>query len=264
MMIISIITPCYNSSRFISRAIESVIVQACQSWEMIIIDDCSEDDSYKIALNYANKDERVKVYRMERNCGAAVCRNKAIGISRGDYLAFLDSDDIWMPEKLEKQLRFMQENNCDFSFAEYEYIDEDDNSLGIRARVVKKLTYRRMLFYCFPGCLTVMYKQDINNKVYGPNISNMEDYGLFLEVIKRCSNARGYSQCLAKYRIRHNSLSRNKFKKIFPYFRLMMRYEHINFFIVCIHVIIFFIFKSMWRSKKINLSQKDMDGCHYS
>jgi glycosyltransferase involved in cell wall biosynthesis len=264
MIKVSIVTPSYNSSQYIHQTIESVLLQTYQYWEMIIIDDCSVDNSYEIAVRYAKKDGRIKVYRMDKNCGAAMCRNKAIEFSQGDYLAFLDSDDIWLPEKLEKQLEFMQEDDCDFSFTEYEYMDEHSNSLDIKARIIKKLTYKKMLYYCFPGCLTVMYKQDFNNKVYGPNIPNMEDYGLFLKIIKQCSNARGYSQCLARYRIRCDGLSRNKLKKIIPYFRLMIQHEHINFFIVCIHMIIFFICKCLWRSKKVSLSQKDMDGYCYS
>jgi glycosyltransferase involved in cell wall biosynthesis len=95
---------------------------------MLIVDDCSTDGSYENVLKYTQKDNRIKVYRMERNSGAAICRNKAIELSRGDYLAFLDSDDIWIPEKLEKQLQFMIENECDFSFTEYEHINEDGNS----------------------------------------------------------------------------------------------------------------------------------------
>jgi glycosyltransferase involved in cell wall biosynthesis len=250
---ISIITPCYNSAQFISRTIESVVAQTYQNWEMLIVDDCSTDESCKIVLEYSQKDARIKLYKMERNYGAAVCRNVAIEFSQGQYLAFLDSDDIWYPEKLEKQLWFMQENDCDFSFTEYEYIDEYDDRLGIKTRVIKKLTYRKMLLYCFPGCLTVMYRQDINSKVYGPIVHNMEDYGLFLREIRRCYNAMGYSQCLAKYRIRRNSLSRNKIKKIIPYFEIMIRYENKNVFIACILIIIFFIMKVVWRYGKSDI-----------
>jgi glycosyltransferase involved in cell wall biosynthesis len=127
--LISIITPCYNSAYFLSQTIESVLVQTYQQWEMIIIDDCSTDDSYEIALRYAEKDKRIKVYRMEYNSSAAACRNKTIELSQGEYIAFLDSDDLWMPEKLEKQLNFMVEKGCDFSFTEYEHIDETGNTI---------------------------------------------------------------------------------------------------------------------------------------
>jgi teichuronic acid biosynthesis glycosyltransferase TuaG len=127
--LVSIITPCYNSARFIDKTIESVLAQTYQTWEMIIIDDCSSDESYKIALKYAAKDSRIKVHIMEHNSGAAACRNKAIELSKGEYVAFIDSDDLWLPEKLEKQLNFMVKKGCDFSFTEYEHIDETGNTI---------------------------------------------------------------------------------------------------------------------------------------
>jgi glycosyltransferase involved in cell wall biosynthesis len=127
--LVSIITPCYNSARFISETIESVLSQTYQNWEMLIVDDCSTDASYEIVLEYAAKDKRIKAYRMEHNSGAAACRNKAIELSQGEYVAFLDSDDLWLPEKLEKQLQFMQDHNADFSFTEYEHIDEEGKQI---------------------------------------------------------------------------------------------------------------------------------------
>jgi glycosyltransferase involved in cell wall biosynthesis len=126
--LVSIITPNYNCAQFIAQTIDSVLAQTYQNWEMLIIDDCSTDGSYDIALKYAEKDTRIRVYRMGKNGGAAFARNKAIELSRGDYLAFLDSDDLWLPEKLEKQLQFMQSNDCDFCFTEYEHIDEAGKS----------------------------------------------------------------------------------------------------------------------------------------
>jgi teichuronic acid biosynthesis glycosyltransferase TuaG len=113
--LVSIVTPSYNSERFIVQTIESVLAQTYQRWEMIIVDDRSTDESYKIVLGYAAKDNRIKVYGMERNSGAATCRNKAIELSRGEYVAFIDSDDLWLPDKLEKQLNFMLEKDSDFS-----------------------------------------------------------------------------------------------------------------------------------------------------
>jgi teichuronic acid biosynthesis glycosyltransferase TuaG len=120
--LISVITPCYNSARYIGQTIESVLAQTYQNWEMIIVDDCSTDNSFQLAREYAEKDKRIRVYRQEQNSGAALARNKAIMESHGKYVAFLDSDDLWLPEKLEKQLRFMRENGSDFSFTEYEHI----------------------------------------------------------------------------------------------------------------------------------------------
>jgi glycosyltransferase involved in cell wall biosynthesis len=249
--LVSIITPCYNSRQFLAQTIESVLVQTYQNWEMIIIDDCSTDDSYNITLKYAEKEIRIKVYRMEKNGGAALARNKSIELSKGDYLAFLDSDDLWFPEKLEKQLQFMIENDCDFSFTEYEHIDENNKLLGIKASVRKKLTYKIMLFHAFTGCLTVMYKQNKENKIYGPRVGNgIEDYALFLSALKKIHNAMGYSLCLAQYRVHKKSLSGsrlNKIKKIGFYFDLMMRIEKQNllmsFFYLFTHQFIKYFFK---------------------
>ncbi|GHU55150.1 putative teichuronic acid biosynthesis glycosyltransferase TuaG [Spirochaetia bacterium] len=247
---VSIITPNYNCSRFIAQTIESVLAQTYKDWEMIIVDDCSTDGSYEIALEYTKKDSRIRVYPMEHNSGAALCRNKAIELSQGQCLAFLDSDDLWMPEKLEKQLKFMQENDCDFSFTGYELIDEESRKLGIKVRVIKKLAYKKMLLHCFTGCLAVMYKQDVNNKIFGPDITKNNDYALFLEVLKHIHNARGYPECLAQYRIRQKSLSRNKIGKIKSFFYLMLHIEHKNFIVVCFYLITNQLIKIIWKYKR--------------
>jgi glycosyltransferase involved in cell wall biosynthesis len=236
--------------------IMSVLSQTYKYWEMIIIDDCSTDNSYDIALSYAANDRRVKVYRMEKNSGTALCRNKAIEISTGEYLAFLDSDDLWMPEKLERQLKFMRENNCDFSFTEYEHIDEHGNRLGVKAKTVAKLTYQKMLFHDFCGCLTVMYKQDAQNKIFIPKVGNgIEDYTLFLQLLKSSRNAMGYAICLAKYRIHTKSLSGSKLGKLRKtkfYFDIMMHIERQNFFFAFFYLLTNQFIKYFWKYKKFN------------
>lgn len=213
--LISIITACYNSRRYLSDTIGSVLSQSYANWEMLIQDDCSTDGSFELAQEFSRKDPRIKVERNQINLGAAVTRNNAIRRSKGEYLAFLDSDDLWVAEKLERQLRFMQENGCNFSFTRYEHISETGESLHVQAKVIKHLTYRKFLFHCWTGCLTVMYRQDLDNKIYAPEVPNSEDYALFLRVLKRCKTAGvGMDECLAYYRIHQGSLSRNKLKKI--------------------------------------------------
>ena len=248
---ISIITPNYNCLKYISETIESVLAQTYQNWEMIIIDDCSNDGSYELALEYAEKEKRIKVFRMECNSGAALCRNKAIELSTGQYLAFLDSDDIWIPEKLEKQMQFMQENDCDFSFTERELIDEYGNTLGIKLKTIKKLTYQKLLLHCWPGCSTVIYRQNINKKIYGPIVKNSNDYALFLQVIKNVQNGLGFSECLSKYRKRANSLSSNKLKKISSFFNIMVDYEHKNAFLACFYLFTNQFVKLFFKQEKI-------------
>ena len=148
--LVSIITPNYNGSAVISHTIESVQAQTYQNWELLIQDDGSVDDSYEVVERYAKHDARIKWERNEHNIGAAMTRNNAIRRSKGSYLAFLDNDDLWLPTKLEKQLKFMENNQCDFSFTKYEHVDDNLQSLGIQAKIVKKLTYQKLLVHCWP------------------------------------------------------------------------------------------------------------------
>jgi glycosyltransferase involved in cell wall biosynthesis len=254
--LVSIVTPNYNCVQFIRQTIESVLAQTYTNWEMLIIDDCSTDGSYEIALDYAKKDSRIKVYRMTKNNGAALCRNKAIELSQGDYLAFLDSDDIWIPEKLEKQLQFMIENGCDFSFTEYEHIGVNNNILDKRSRVTKTLSYNKMLFHNFLGCLTVVYKQDLNDKIYGPIVKVNNDYALFLQILKKSKNAKGLNECLAQYRIRQGSISKNTIAKFESMFKILYDIEGKNILAVIFFVISNRIIKIIWKYKKTSNPHK--------
>lgn len=244
---VSIITPCHNCEKYIAETIESVINQTFADWEMIIFDDCSSDRSVEIAREYAQSDARINVYVNSENSGAAVTRNNAIKVSQGEYLAFLDSDDIWLPQKLELQIDFMQKNNCDFSFTEYVEVDEAGNALNRKIKVVDKLTYGKMLRHCWPGCLTVMYRQNLKNKIYTPDIKKNNDHALFLKVLEHCTNARGIKTVTAKYRIRKGSISRNKIKMIEPYIKTVHELEGKNiiyaYFCAFTHILIKKLFK---------------------
>jgi hypothetical protein len=121
------------------------------------------------------------------------------------------------------------------------------------ARVTKKLTYGKMLFHCFTGCSTVMYEQDVNNKIYGPIVKNCDDYALFLKILHHVHNACGYSECLTKYRIREKSLSSNKISKIAPFFYIMLHVEHKNILVSCFYLITNQLIKYIWKYKKSNL-----------
>lgn len=240
--LVSIITPNYNCGRFIAQTIESVLAQTYSNWEMLIVDDCSTDNSVQVALSYAEKDQRIKVIRNEKNSGAAISRNKAIELAQGEFVAFLDSDDLWLPDKLEKQIAFMRQNNCDFSFTEYEHIDEENNSLHQIANVTKHLNYRKMMMHCWPGCLTVMYDQNVIGKVYADDIKKNNDHALFLRVLKNCHNAMGMKELLAKYRIRKGSISSKKSAIIKYYIQVIHEFEKQSlvfaYFCVFTHVFI--------------------------
>lgn len=224
---VSIITPNFNAVNFINETINSVLSQTYKNWELLIQDDCSTDGSYEKALEWAEKDSRIKVERNPKNSGAAISRNNAIARSKGDYIAFLDSDDLWLPEKLEKQLSFMQENNCDFSYTRYELINANGKKLGKRVRIPNRLTYGKYLFHCYTGCLTVMYDAKKLGKEPGPNVKNNNDYALFLPLVKKSKNAKGIQQVYGFYRIVGKSVSRNKFKKIKPYIQVLHDYNRV-------------------------------------
>ena len=212
--LVSIITPCHNSEKFIKKTIESVLSQTYENWEMIIVDDVSSDKSYEIAKEYANKDKRINAIRLKQNSGPAVARNKAIEMAKGRYIAFLDSDDLWKREKLQKQINFMKENDYAFTYSAYELIDENDNLLDKIFIPPKKISYKDMLKTCSIGCLTAMYDTKQLGKVYMPLIKKGQDYATWLKILKMTDYAYGLQESLAIYRIRAGSVSRNKFRAI--------------------------------------------------
>lgn len=227
--LVSVIMPSYNCARYIGQSIESVINQSYKDWELLIQDDCSTDNTLDIAREYASKDDRIKIEVNFKNSGAAVTRNNAIARSQGIWLAYLDSDDLWVPEKLDKQIKFMNEHNCNACFSRYEHIDTEGKSLGVQAKVKKKVTHTDLLLHDWFGCLTLIYKQDLQNKIYGVDVNKANDYALFLQVMKYIDYAVGLDECLAMYRIRKGSVSRNKLKKAKPYIHVLRIVENKNF-----------------------------------
>ncbi len=248
---VSIIMPSYNCERFIRQSIVSVISQTYKNWELLIQDDCSTDKTLDIIKEFAAKDARIKYEVNSHNSGAAVTRNNAIARSKGPWLAYLDSDDLWVPEKLEKQLRFMEGKKCSACFSRYEHIDTEGNSLGVQAKVKKKVTHTDLLIHDWFGCLTLIYKQDLSRKIYGADVSKANDYALFLEVMKNIDYAAGLDECLAMYRIRKGSVSRNKFKKAKPYIHVLQTVEKksylMSWFLLGTHMFV----KSFFKYKKI-------------
>lgn len=158
--LVSIIMPSYNTEKYIAKSIKSVLTQTYQNWELLIVDDCSTDNTDKVVEPYL-ADSRIRFFRNEQNSGAAVSRNRALREAKGRWIAFLDSDDLWKPEKLHRQINFMQENAYHFSYTNYSEIDEIGNETGITVTGPRKITRRCFYNYCWPGCLTVMYDKDV-------------------------------------------------------------------------------------------------------
>lgn len=225
---VSIVTPMHNSSEFIDETIRSVLSQTFQSWELIIVDDCSSDDSIDIANKYAKQDSRIKLVRLYKNGGAAHARNVAIKLAKGRYISFLDSDDRWLPSKLYVQLGFMRDNDVEFSFSAYEKIDESGKFIG-NMNVPSKIDYHQLLKCCVIGCLTVTYDTKRLGKIYMPAIRKRQDFGLWLKILKKVDFAWGIKEPLAQYRVRKNSISSNKLSASSYTWRLYRDVEKLSF-----------------------------------
>lgn len=228
--LVSIITPSYNSSNFIEETINSVLNQTYENWEMIIVDDCSTDNSVEIINEYLEKDNRIKLLVNEKNKGAAETRNEALKIAKGRFIAFLDSDDLWNCNKLEKQIQFMIENKYPISFTAYNLIDEKGRSIGHNIRTVKEINYRGYLKNTIIGMSTSIIDMSLVKLFQFKNIRTRQDTYLWITLLKRGHKAYGLSTILATYRVRRDSISANKLKAAKRVWFLYYNLEHLGFF----------------------------------
>lgn len=250
--LISIITPSYNSSRFIAETIESVLVQTYQNWEMLITDDCSKDDSVEIIQRYTKKDPRIKLFQLEKNSGAGVCRNNSIREAKGRYIAFLDSDDRWYPSKLEKQIAFMEQQGCAVSYTSYDVCDENGKLTGV-VYCKKKIGYCSIIIDNGIGCLTGMYDTEKVGKVYMPEIRKRQDWALWISLIKKCGCAYGMKgDVLSLYRNVSHSISSNKINLLKYNWRLYK--EVLGFSFLKAFIILFFCFSPHYIYKKLKIN----------
>ena len=210
--LVSIIMPTYNCRLFIAESIQCVLNQTYSNWELIIQDDCSTDNTSEIVKPFLS-DSRIKYFVNQKNSGAAVSRNKALAQAQGKWIAFLDSDDLWTSDKLEKQLAFMKTNHYDFSYTKYTEIDEEGKDLNVMVSGPKKITKTGMFNYCWPGCLTVMYNADKVGLVQIVDIKKNNDYAMWLQVAKK-ANCYLLGEVLAHYRKRKGSISNHSYSAL--------------------------------------------------
>ena len=182
--LVSIIMPSYNTADFISESIQSIIAQSYQEWELIIVDDCSTDNTDTVVASFLG-DQRIKYLKNKKNSGAAESRNYALREAKGKWIAFLDSDDLWESEKLEKQIRFMKKNSYHFSYTKYAEIDIEGRRNGFSISGPNKITKRGFFNYCWPGCLTVMYDAEKVGLIQIADIKKNNDYAMWLKVCKK-------------------------------------------------------------------------------
>lgn len=227
---VSIITPSYESSKFIAKAINSVLGQSLDDWEMIVVDDCSADDSAAIVSSFAEQDARVKLIELSKNSGAAVARNEAIKVAQGRYIAFLDSDDIWQPEKLKSQITFMESERVLLSYGDYT-VAEPSSSKGLSVYSPPlELSYNDLLESCPIGCLTAAYDQEVLGKRYMPLVRRGQDWGLWLAITRNGIVAKKYPGNHAIYNEGGASLSKNKIKKFFNMYEVYRKEERLGLF----------------------------------
>lgn len=226
--LVSIITPSYNTVQFVEETVRSIQAQTYRNWELLIVDDASKDGSVERIERIAAKDSRIRFETLSENRGPAYARNTAIRKARGRYIAFLDSDDLWLPEKLERQVRFMKEQQIAFSYTQYQKIDEQGNRMGGVIPIPDAITYSDLLLSCVIGCLTVILDIKRLGKYYMPNIPKGQDYGLWLAILRDGHMAYGFQENLALYRIRKNSISRNKLKKAYYQWRIYRQVEKLS------------------------------------
>ena len=196
--LVSIIMPSFNTGMFIAESINSVLAQTYTNWELIIVDDYSSDNTDDIVNPYL-VDKRIVYIKNEKNCGAAVSRNRALREAKGRWIAFLDSDDLWMSDKLEKQISFMEKNNYHFSFTNYAEIDMKGNRNGITVTGPKKITRNGFYNFCWPGCLTVMYDSEKVGLIQIADIKKNNDYAMWLKICRK-ANCYLLNEELALYR----------------------------------------------------------------
>lgn len=227
--LVSIVTPAYNAARFIEEAVDSVRTQSYENWELLVVDDQSKDATGSLVAAFARRDPRIKLIRAEENGGPARARNLALDVARGRYVAFLDSDDIWLPHKLERQLAFMEQVEASVSYTGYRRISEDGSRLGHQVSVPVKLDYRGLLRNTAILTSSAMVDRAQAGD-FRMKSTYYDDFALWLQLLKVGGRACGLNEDLVRYRVVHGSVSRSKLKSARMVWRTYREVEALNLF----------------------------------
>jgi teichuronic acid biosynthesis glycosyltransferase TuaG len=225
---VSIITPAFNAERFIAETIRSVQSQTHGDWEMLVVDDVSSDRTRDIVSDIAASDSRVRLIAQEENLGPAETRNRGLAEARGRFVAFLDSDDLWLPEKLSKQLTFMRQKNAAMSYTAYRIINEKGELVGRPVRAPANMDYRGLLKNTAIGCLTVILDREQTGPLRMLPLPQHEDLTLWYSILKRGIVAQGIQEDLARYRIVRGSTSRNKVRSARHMWKVYRQVERLS------------------------------------
>lgn len=226
--LVSIITPSWNCGKFLEETIKSIQAQTYTNWELLFQDDCSTDDTKERVLRLAAEDNRIKYECNLRNSGAAITRNNALRRAQGKWIAFLDSDDLWLPEKLEKQIRFMEENGYAFTYHEYAEMTEEGHDNGVYVSGIKKVNAFNMYACCWPGCLSVMYDREKIGLIQINDVRKNNDTAMWLKVVQKAP-CYLLKENLARYRRRANSITPKPiWQRIWAHYPLFRVAEEMN------------------------------------
>lgn len=226
--LVSVIMPSYNSGAFIAEAIRSVLQQTYLNWELLITDDASDDNTVEIVQSFVEQDPRIRLFRIEMNSGVATARNNSISHAKGRFFAFLDSDDCWHPEKLEKQLAFMEQHQCAFSFTAYQLMNANGDISHRTISVPSEISHKQYLKNTIIGCLTVILDKEKIGEFAFPNLRIRQDMALWLTILRDKTNAYGLNEVLAYYRLNPNSISANKVNAAKTVWKVYRELEHLS------------------------------------
>lgn len=228
--LVSIIMPSYNAEGFIAESIESVLHQTYTNWELIITDDCSVDRTPDIVQSFCQKEPRIDFVIAKQHSGIAGTRNQCLARAKGRFVAFLDNDDLWVPEKLEKQVRFMLKNGCAFVYSKYELMNEDGTPKGKTIKTAGVITYNKYLRNTIIGSGTILLDREQIGALVMPDNATSDDMALWCKILKDGHQAYPIHEVLMKYRVRSNSASANKLKAAKDVWLVYRKQEKLPFF----------------------------------
>lgn len=233
---VSVITPIYNAEKYLRKTLDSILAQTYKDIEIVLVDDCSSDNSANIIKEYMQKHSEIVYFLQEINQGAGAARNKALELATGQYVAFLDSDDIWLPDKVDRQITLMKKMSCPFSYTAIEMINEEDKLLKDKRNIKEICDYKYLLHNTIIATSSVIIDRTILGDFRMPLRRGGQDYATWLMLLRNGCIARGINETLVKYRISSNSLSSNKFKSIKQVWEIQTQDENINKILAAYHI----------------------------
>lgn len=233
---VSVITPVYNVEKYIDKTLESIFAQTYKDIEIVLVDDCSKDNSAQIIARYKEKHPEIIYFLQPKNMGAGAARNKALELASGQYVAFLDSDDLWLPKKAEKQIKLMKEKKSPFSYAAIEMMDEEGKTIKGKRNLKETCDYKYLLHNTIIATSSVIVDRSMLGDFRMPLRRGGQDYATWLSLLRNGAVACGINETLVRYRVGSNSLSSNKFKSIKQVWEIQTQDEHINKIAAAFHV----------------------------